>query len=50
MLSSYSRGTILPLTIAPTVLIPTCVCILNAKSSGVAPFGKSIISPAGVKT
>ena len=50
VLSSLEIGTIIWLTIAPTILSPTPVWILYAKSIGVAPVGSSITLPKGVKT
>jgi len=48
--SSRESGTMRPLTRAPWVWSPTCVCTAKAKSIGVAPFGNWITSPLGVKT
>ena len=45
----YSIGTSLPLTLAPTILFPTALCTLYAKSIGVEPFGSVFTSPWGVK-
>ena len=50
LFSTWSIVTILPFTLAPTHLQPICVCILKAKSRGVAPAGNSMTSPLGVKT
>ena len=44
------NGTNFPFTFAPLVFIPTSVCIANAKSKGVAPFGRDFRSPVGVNT
>ena len=43
------KGTIAPLTLAPTVLLPTSVWILYAKSIGQEPVGNAITLPLGVK-
>ena len=48
-LITYSIGTNFPLTRAPTILFPTALCTLYAKSIGVEPFGRVLTSPAGVK-
>ena len=45
----YSMGTSLPFTRAPTILFPTALCTLYAKSIGVEPFGRVFTSPCGVK-
>jgi hypothetical protein len=48
--SLWSSGTIWPLTSAPRQRCPTLVCTRYAKSTGVAPSGRSITSPPGVNT
>ena len=45
-----SSGTSRPLTRAPMVWCPTSVCTAYAKSTGVAPDGRAMTSPRGVKT
>ena len=42
-------GTSLPFTLAPTILFPTALCTLYAKSMGVEPLGRVFTSPCGVK-
>ena len=46
---TYSMGTSLPFTLAPTILLPTALCIQYAKSMGVEPLGSVFTSPDGVK-
>ncbi len=45
-----SSGTRRPLTLAPIVRWPISVCTAYAKSTGVAPAGRPITRPFGVKT
>jgi hypothetical protein len=48
--SLWSSGTIRPLTFAPMHRWPMSVWIRYAKSIGVEPAGRSLISPLGVNT
>ena len=48
-LISYSIGTSFPFTLAPTILFPTALCTLYAKSTVLEPRGRVFTSPAGLK-
>ena len=48
--SGASKETNFPFTFAPIHLLPTSVCTVYAKSTGVDPAGSAITLPLGVKT
>ena len=50
LLNFLDSGTNLPFTLAPLVLVPISVWMLNAKSKAVEFCGKDFSSPVGVKT
>ena len=50
LLNFLDSGTNLPFTLAPLVLLPISVWMLNAKSNAVESFGRDFNSPTGVKT
>ncbi len=50
LFSAVSSGTRRPLTLAPIVRCPISVCTAYAKSTGVAPDGRPMTRPFGVKT
>ena len=47
--TTYSIGTSLPFTLAPTILLPTALWMEYAKSMVVEPLGSVLTSPDGVK-
>ena len=49
LFSADSSGTSRPFTRAPMVALPTSVWMAYAKSTGVEPCGREMMSPRGVK-